>query len=97
MSKLTREEVLKLARLARLRLSDDEVDQYTKELSTIIDYFELLDKADIAGLEPTSQVTGLVNQFREDEVVENQSASPDELLKRVPETDGRYIKVKRMI
>lgn len=97
MAKLSREEVLKLAQLARLRLSDEEVEQYTKELSTIIDYFELLDKADIKGLEPTSQVTGLVNQFREDEIVVNQAASPDELLKRVPNTEGRYIKVKRMI
>ncbi len=97
MSKLTREEVLKLARLARLKLGDEEVDKYSDELSTIMDYFKLLDEADISGLEPTSQVTGLVNQFRADNVAQVQPASPDNLLKITPDSNGRYIKVKRMI
>lgn len=97
MSKLTREEVLKLARLARLELSEEEVEKYSDELGTIMDYFKLLDEADITGLEPTSQVSGLVNQFREDDVLTEQRASADELLKIVPKTKDRFIKVKRMI
>lgn len=97
MSKLTREEVLKLARLARLELSEEEVEKYSDELGTIMDYFKLLDEADITGLEPTSQVSGLVNQFREDDVLTEQRVSADELLKIVPKTKDRFIKVKRMI
>lgn len=96
MSKLTREEVLKLARLAKLALSDDEVEKYQQDLSTIIDYFELLDEADVKGLEPTSQVTGLVNVFRPDEV-SDPVVSPQELLELTPQRDGDYIKVRRMI
>ncbi len=97
MSKLTREEVLKLAVLARLKLSDEEVEKYSDDLGTIMDYFKILDEADISGLEPTSQVTGLVNQFRADVVSANQVASPDELLKITPDSKDRYVKVKRMI
>ena len=96
MSKLSKDEVLKLARLARLTLQDDEIEQYQAELGTIIDYFELLDNADVEGLVPTSQVTGLTNVYRND-VVEEQPATPDELLAIVPLTQDRYIKVKRMI
>lgn len=97
MSKLSHQDVLKLARLARLKLSESEVEKYSEELGMIMDYFEILDEADIEGLEPTSQVTGLVNQFRKDEVIENQQAKPDELLKITPASESRYIKVKRMI
>ncbi len=96
MTKLSREQVLKLAKLSRLSLSENEIEQYQKELSSILDYFERLSAADISGLEPTYQVSGLKNIMREDDVV-LQQATPDELLKRVPKTDGRYIKVGRMI
>ncbi len=96
MSKLTREEVLKLARLAKLKLSDEEVEKYSVELGNIIEYFNLLDEADVSGLEPTSQVTGLVNVFRADEYKE-QSAKPKDLLAILPDRKEDYIKVKRMI
>lgn len=96
MTELTREQVLKLAKLSQLALTEQEIVQYQKELSSILEYFERLSEADVVGLEPTYQVSGLKNVMREDVVV-LQQATPDELLKRVPKTDGRYIKVGRMI
>lgn len=96
MAKLTREQVLKLAKLSQLTLTEAEIEKYQKELSSILDYFERLSEVDTTGLEPTYQVSGLKNVMREDVVV-LQQATPDELLKRVPKTDGRYIKVGRMI
>ena len=96
MSKLTREHVLKLAKLSQLELTEDQIEQYQKELSSILDYVERLDAVDVSGLEPTYQVSGLKNVMREDKVVKQQATS-DELLKRVPKTDDRYIKVGRMI
>ena len=96
MTKITSEDILKLARLARLRISDDEIESYRQELDTIVGYFVILDKAEIDGLEPTSQVTGLQNVFRTDEVAE-QVVQPDRLLEELPSKDDRYIKVKRMI
>src|SRR4051812_44132427 len=68
MSKLTREDVLKLARLARLQLSDEEVEEYSSELSQILEYVEQLGTVDVTGLQPTNQITGLTNVMRPDEV-----------------------------
>jgi len=96
MSKLSRDEVLKLAKLSRLALSEEEITKYQKELSSILDYFERLSQVDTTGLEPTYQVSGLKNVMRSDTVV-LQQATPDELLARVPKKEGRYIKVGRMI
>ncbi len=97
MSKLSREQILKLAKLSRLRLTNDEIEKYQKELSNILEYVERLEAVDVTGLHPTYQVTGLVNQTRKDEVSTKQPATPDELLKRAPRTSARYIKVGRMI
>lgn len=96
MSKLSKEDVLKLAKLARLRLTEEEVELYQKELSSILGYVEHLNEVDVAGLEPTYQVTGLMNVTRPDEVVDY-GVSQEELLKNVPVREGAYIKVRRMI
>lgn len=96
MSKLTREDVLKLARLARLDLTDDEVEEFRSELSEILQYVEQLQAVDITGLEPTNQVTGLTNVTRSDKV-RDYGYTSDDLLQNVPHVQDRMIKVKRMI
>lgn len=96
MADLTRDDVLKLARLARLTITDEEAEKYRSELSEILRYVELLQGADVDGLEPTSQVTGLTNVTRDDTVVDY-GVSPDDLLKIAPAKEGRHVKVKRMI
>lgn len=96
MTKLSRDDVLKLAKLARLHLKEDEIDQFTEEISAILDYVKQLQDVDLDGIEPTYQVTGLKNVYREDEPVEYE-AKPDELLKNVPQTEKGYIKVRRVL
>ena len=96
MAKLTRDDVLKLARLARLELTDDEVEQYSGELSKILEYVEQLAAVDVEGLEPTHQVSGLTNVMRADEI-RDYGYQSSELLKNVPETKDGQIKVKRML
>ncbi|HSX17596.1 MAG TPA: Asp-tRNA(Asn)/Glu-tRNA(Gln) amidotransferase subunit GatC [Patescibacteria group bacterium] len=96
MADLSREDVLKLARLARLTITDEEVEKYRTELSEILQYVEQLQNTDVTGLTPTSQVTGLTNVMREDEVVDY-GVSADDLLRQAPNKEGRLIKVKRMI
>jgi aspartyl-tRNA(Asn)/glutamyl-tRNA(Gln) amidotransferase subunit C len=97
--KLTKEDILKLAKLSRLRLSEEEVKKFQIELSSILDYVEQLDSVDVSGLKPTYQVTGLTSQddnaTREDEVTDQ--VSHYKLMKNVPDSDGRHIKVKRMV
>ena len=96
MSKLSAEDIVKLARLARLHLSQDEVVQYQKELSSILGYVEQLDSVDVSGVDPTYQVTGLTNVMRNDELIDY-GVSQADLLKNVPTKEGAYIKVRRMI
>lgn len=96
MAKLTRDDVLKLAHLSRISLSDDEVAEFSEELSSILQYVEQLSSVDVNGLEPTNQVTGLTNVMRTDEVIDYGYA-PSDLLKNVPHTQDNQLKVKRMI
>lgn len=96
MSQLTREDVLRLAKLSRLGLTDEEVDEFTSELSAILQYVEQLSSVDVSGLEPTSQVTGLSNVTRQDEI-KSYGYQVDELLKNVPTVENNQIKVKRMV
>jgi aspartyl-tRNA(Asn)/glutamyl-tRNA(Gln) amidotransferase subunit C len=96
MSKLTREDVLKLANLARLDLSDAEIEAYQAELSEILQYVEHLQSVDVDGLKPTNQVTGLENVTRPDEP-RDYGYQVSELLKNLPDHQNDQIKVKRMI
>src|SRR6185503_1670904 len=68
-SMLTKDEVKKIAILARIELTEAEVEKFQKELSTVLEYVEDLKKVSTDGVEEVSQVTGLVNIQREDKVV----------------------------
>ena len=96
MADLSRDDVLKLARLARLQLTDAEVEQFQKEISSILHYVEQLQKFDVRDLLPTNQVTGLRNVMRPD-TVRDYGVTPDDLLKNAPATEDQQIKVKRVI
>lgn len=96
MAKLTREDVLKLAHLARLDLTDEEVEEFSGELTAILEYVEQLQAVDVKGLEPTHQVTGLTNVMREDEA-RDYGYKAEDLLENVPAVKNKQIKVKRMI
>lgn len=96
MAQLTRDDVLKLARLARLDLTDAEIEEFSKELTDVLQYVERLKNVDVEGLKPTSQVTGLKNVMRDDTVADY-GVSQEDLLRNVPQTQDGLIKVKRMI
>lgn len=96
MTKLSREDVLNLALLAKLELSEEEIQKYQTELSEILGYVEKLSEADVTGLEPTTQVTGLTNVMRSDND-KNYGADQQALLKNVPQRQGNNIKVRRVL
>lgn len=92
---LTKEEVIKLALLARIALSEAEVEKFQKELSTVLDYVEELKQVNVESLEEVSQVTGLVNVQRNDKaiVADNREA----ILSQGPEIKDGYYKVKAIL
>jgi aspartyl-tRNA(Asn)/glutamyl-tRNA(Gln) amidotransferase subunit C len=64
---IDREQVLHVARLARLRLAPDEIDTMSRELSTVLDHIEKISELDLEGVEPTSHVVEIENVLRSDE------------------------------
>jgi len=96
MAKLTREDILNLARLVRLHLSEDEIVRFQKEVSAILEYATQLQNVDVDRIEPTYQVTGLHTVTRPDEVIDY-GLDKESLLKNVPRTEKGYIKVRRML
>ncbi len=64
---IDRDQVLHVARLARLRLSEREVERASRELSTILDHIEKIEELDLEAVEPTSHVVELENVLRPDE------------------------------
>lgn len=96
MTKLTRDDVLKLARLARIDITEAETEELVVEFDEILRYIEQLQDVDIEGLKPTSQVTGLTNVMRSDEV-RPYGYEPLDLLKNVPSVQDNQIKVRRMV
>ncbi len=81
MASLTPEQVLHIAKLARLKLSPEEVQKMSTELSNILTYIDVLKEVNTDKIEPTSQITGITNGLREDTVRETPIASADDLLK----------------
>lgn len=95
MANISKDDVLKLAKLSMLELNDEQLERFTRELDEIVKYVEQLQSVDVEGLEPTFQVTGLTNVTRPDEVEPFETS--EELLKNLPDRDGNYIKVKRVL
>ncbi len=95
--KITRKDVDYVARLARLKLSEEEKEKFTLQLESIISYIGLLNELDTKDVKPTSHVLDLKNAFREDRV----SASSPELIGRIldnaPDREGNFFKVKKVI
>lgn len=89
---LTMDEVRKVALLARLRLSDEELERMQQQLSSILDYMQVLQEVDVANVPPTAQVTDVVNVMRPDEV--RPSLPVEEALANAPAHEGGYFKVK---
>jgi aspartyl-tRNA(Asn)/glutamyl-tRNA(Gln) amidotransferase subunit C len=96
MSKFSDADILKLAELSKLELSPEEVKSFKHELTSIMGYVERLQTVDTTGLLPTSQVTGLQNVTREDEIIDY-GVAPKDLLKNAPEQQDNQFKTKRMI
>ncbi|HET8593532.1 MAG TPA: Asp-tRNA(Asn)/Glu-tRNA(Gln) amidotransferase subunit GatC [Solirubrobacterales bacterium] len=88
---IDREQVLHVARLARLRLDDKEVERMAGELSGILEHVERISELDLEGVEPTSHVIALENVLRPDEP--RPSWDRDEVLERAPDPAGGSFRV----
>jgi aspartyl-tRNA(Asn)/glutamyl-tRNA(Gln) amidotransferase subunit C len=93
--KLSREDVQRVAALARLRLTAAEETSLTAELNSILLYMDKLDELDTSQVEPFTHAVDLVNAFREDVVTNEPNA--EALLANAPEKDETFFKVPKII
>ena len=92
---LDRESVLHIARLARIGLTDDEIETYAGQLSDIIGHFDALNAVDTDGVEPTAHTLPLCNVLAEDQ--SRPSLPQDEVLELAPNTEDGYLRVRAVL
>lgn len=94
---ISKEEVQHIAKLARLGLVEKEIEQYQKELSSVLDYVEKLKEVKISGVEPMSHPVLVENVTRQDAEDLRFKIKDLRLLEQAPETKNGYLKVKKII
>lgn len=93
--KIDQEQVRKVAKLSRLELTEAEVEEFTSQLSAVLDYVEKMNELDTAGIEPLAHCLPISNVFREDCVRE--SLGTDKTLANAPQRDGEFFKVPKIL
>ena len=93
--KLSREQVKHIALLARLGLSEEEVERFREQLSNILENFEILQQVDTTDVPPTAHVIALDSVVRDDEVLP--SLPQDEILANAPQVEEHCFKVRAVL
>ena len=92
---LSREEVLHVARLARIGLAESDVEKFQQQLSTILDNFDVLSQIDTPGVEPTTHTLPLESVMAADEPIESLSA--EDVLANAPLNHDGYLRVRAVL
>ena len=95
MTKITKEEVRKVAHLARLELNEDQINSHAKQLEKILEYVKQLEKINTEGVPCTTRAIEVTNVFRKDE--NKKSGCAEELLELGPSREDKYFKVPKII
>ena len=93
---ITREDVLHLAKLSNISLSEEQIEPLKKDLDNIVGYISQLDEFDTEGVEPTYQCFDMQNVWRED-VIEEFEANREDLLNLTVESEDHQIKVPKVL
>lgn len=94
---ITKEQVNKIAELARLEMSEKETEKMQKDLAEILGYIDMLKEVDIANIEPTNYSVRQENIMREDNAEKAGDEIVKDMLAQAPEKQGNYIKVKEIL
>jgi len=95
MTKITKDEVKKVASLARLELNEDEINSHAEQLEKILDYIKQLEKIDTDDVPCTTRAIEVINVFRKDE--KKKFDCTEELLELGPSKEDKYFKVPKII
>ena len=93
--KISKEELLHIAKLSDLEIKENEIDEYLKNLEDILNYTETIDKIDVSKLDETIGATEEFNVFRKDEV--KQFENIDQMMENGPEVDRNMFKIPKVL
>lgn len=93
--KLSREEVLHIALLARVGVSEEDVEKLSEQLSDILENFEVLEQVDTTDVPPTTQSIALQNVTSDDTAVS--SLPPDQVLANAPRKEANFFRVRAVL
>lgn len=94
---ISKEQVIHIAKLARIHLDESEVEKFQKDLGPILDYFETLNKVDVSGVEPMIHSVLLENQTRSDETDQTLDGKAEDLVEMAPEKKDGFVQVKSIL
>ena len=94
-AKIDPDQVRRIARLARINLTPEELDQFASQLSDVLDYVDQLNELDTDGVEPTTGPLKISNVFRQDQAV--RSLSSEQALANAPRTHGDFFAVPKVL
>lgn len=92
---VSKEDVKHIAKLSKLELTEQELEKYTNELSSIVDFANELSNIDVEGIKPTAHILDIKNVFRKDEV--QPSYDREEILKNAPSKDAGCVSVPKVV
>lgn len=92
---LTREEVLKIAKLSKLEFSEEKIKEYQHQLNDVLNYIDILNEVDTSQVEPLVYINEEINNFREKE--EKESVDIEKVLRNAPESVESAIVVPKVI
>ena len=93
--KITEDDVRHVAKLSRLRLSDEEIHHFTDQLEAVLGYISKLNELDVDGVEPMAHAMDMCNVRRED--VEQDGIAVEDALKNAPAKDDVFFKVPKVL
>ena len=96
MVEVSKEEIIKLAKMSGIQLENDEVSELQQDIIKILDYVNQLNELDVENVQPTYQVTDLKNVWRED-IVQESPAPREDLLNLAPENKDNSVKVPKVL
>ena len=95
MSRITREEVSKVAKLAKLKLDEKEIDNHANQIEKILDYINQLEKIDTTNVPCTTRALEVINVFRSD--TEKKYKDRDDILELAPSKEDDFFKVPKIM
>ena len=97
MTRITLDDVRKVAKLCRLEIPEDDIEKYSNQLEGILEYIAQLERIDTLNVPPTTRAVEVVNVFREDTIVSSSSDIRDKILDLAPQREGEFFRVPKIL